>query len=259
MAQWSDYQDEVARFFGELSLDAKTNVTLTGVRTKHDIDVVVSSKHAGFDVLWLVECKSWKTAIPKEKVLALRTIVDDVGADRGFIMAEKGYQAGALEASRATNVMLSSIVDLRETLAHELGMAKLSSLVTRIDACRERYWAIDKTDRIDVGLRTDVGVHGYMGDVVIKAVEQTLRQAVLRGFPVRYDRLTSALSAYGDGCTPVTTGSKGAIETPSGLFETLNLEVCELEDRLDIGERVIRAKQQSASKRVDIWVCPEFG
>jgi hypothetical protein len=61
---------------------------------------------------WLVECKAWSSAVPKEKVFALRTIVEDTGADRGFVMAEKGYQSGALEAARLTNVMLTSRADL---------------------------------------------------------------------------------------------------------------------------------------------------
>ena len=108
--QWSDYQEQVADFFRSLGLSATTNETIQGIRTTHDVDVVVRSRHAGFDVLWLVECKAWKTAIPKEKVLALRTIVDDVGADRGFIMAESGYQSGALlHLALNAIVMLTSL------------------------------------------------------------------------------------------------------------------------------------------------------
>lgn len=52
MAGWSDYQEEVARFFRELGLDARTNVTIDGVRTTHDVDVVVRSRHTGLEVVW---------------------------------------------------------------------------------------------------------------------------------------------------------------------------------------------------------------
>ncbi|WP_431605167.1 restriction endonuclease [Acinetobacter johnsonii] len=43
----------------------------------------------------MIECKNWKTNIPKEKVLALRSIVEDIGAHRGFIVSNKGFQSGA--------------------------------------------------------------------------------------------------------------------------------------------------------------------
>jgi restriction system protein len=241
VASWRDYQEEVAVFFRTLGLTADTDVTLQGVRTSHDVDVVVNSRHAGFEVLWLVECKAWKSAVPKEKVLALRSIVDDVGADRGFIMAEGGYQSGALQAARFANVVLTSLADLRETLAYEVGIASLSSLDARIGRCRDRYWAIDKQDRIDLGLRPDVGASGFMGDALLKAVEHTLRQALLRGFPVVYDRAYAALSAHAGGAfDPVDPDDDHAIETPAHLFAILDGELRELETRLDAAEEALR-------------------
>jgi hypothetical protein len=238
--EWSDYQEEVAEFFRSLGLAAETNVTVRGVRSSHNVDVVVRSKHVGFEILWLTECKAWKGAIPKEKVFALRSIVDDTGADRGFLMAESGYQSGALEAARLTNVVLTSLADLKETLAYEIGMAKLNTLLCRADSCRTRYWAIDKYDRINVGLRPDVGTAGYSGNQVIRAVENTLHQAMLRGFPIAYDRTVVAVASYAGGIRQsVESGSPHAIETPSALFELLNAELAELERRLDEAEGVL--------------------
>lgn len=85
---WQGYQEEAACFFRSLGLDASTDVTIAGVRTNHDIDVVVKSHHAGFDITWLVECKHWKTRVSKLHVLALREIVADVGADRGILLSD---------------------------------------------------------------------------------------------------------------------------------------------------------------------------
>ena len=237
MPEWSDYQEEVAEFFRSLGLAAETNVTVPGVRTRHNVDVVVRSKHVGFEILWLTECKAWIAAIPKETVLALRSIVEDTGADRGFLMAERGYQSGALEAARLTNVVLTSLADLKETLAYDIGMAKLNTLLTRVESCRNRYWAIDKYARIDFGLRPDVAAIGYSGDQVIKAVEYTLHHAMLGGFPISYDRTVAAISSYGGRRSErIEAGSPNAIQTPSALFEVLNAELVELERRLDEAE-----------------------
>ena len=50
---WKEYQEEAASFFKSLGLDASTDVTVDGVRTTHDIDVLVKSRHAGFEVTWI--------------------------------------------------------------------------------------------------------------------------------------------------------------------------------------------------------------
>jgi restriction system protein len=98
-SSWRAYQESAAAFFRTLGLTAETDVRLTGVRTSHDIDVVVKSVHVGFEITWLVECKYWRTPVSKLHVLGLRQIVLEVGADRGILLSESGFQAGAIEAA----------------------------------------------------------------------------------------------------------------------------------------------------------------
>lgn len=237
MPAWSDYQDQVAEFFRSLGMEADTNVAVQGVRTKHDVDVEVRGRHVGFELFWIVECKRWATKVPKEKVLALRTIVDDVGADRGIMMAESGYQSGALQAARSTNVMLTSLADLRETLAYDLGNLRLEVVLDRVDSCRERYWELDKSVRIEVGLRPESVAPGYSGDVVIKAVDFTARQALRHGFPIPYDREVAALlSNTGRRLDAIRMSRTAALATPAQLSEVLEGELAELEARLEAGE-----------------------
>jgi len=236
VARWSEYQDEVAEFFVALGLSASVNETVEGVRTKHDIDVVVRSRHAGIDVIWLVECKAWKRRVPKEKVFAFREIVKDVGADRGFLMAEEGYQSGAVEATRFTNVTVSSLGELRTTLADELGLQDLKVLGARVESCRERYWNIGKEDRIAHGLRPDVGFSGYSGPVVMDAVSFAVRNALLNGFPITYQRSMCALAAVTDGARLPAIPGVPEIATPQDLYAVLDAELTELEGRLELAE-----------------------
>lgn len=42
----------------------------------------------------------------KEEVLALKSILEDIGADRGIIVSENGFQSGAQDAARGTNITL---------------------------------------------------------------------------------------------------------------------------------------------------------
>ena len=240
MAAWIEYQERVAEFFRTLGLDAQTNVRCHGVRTVHNIDVVVTSRHAGMAVTWIVECKLWKSRVSKDRVLALRAIVDDLGADRGILMAENGYQSGALEAATKTSTMLTSLADLSETLSHELGLAKLRILFARVEACRDRYWDLDKSVRIQYGLRPDLQVWGYSGENVILAVRETLISAFLDGFPLTYDRLLRSASAWSSRRLDFGTFGAAAIPTPDELFQVLDSEVAELERRLDRAESPTR-------------------
>ncbi len=61
MKAWKQYQEDAATYFRSLGLNASTDVTVKGVRSNHDIDVLVTSHYVGFDVTWIVECKCWKT------------------------------------------------------------------------------------------------------------------------------------------------------------------------------------------------------
>jgi hypothetical protein len=122
---WARYQQQVRNLFRSMGLNAENDVELQGVRGKHAVDVVVRLVHFGIRVLWVVECKLWKTNVPKEKVLALQALVQDVGADRGLLFSETGFQAGAVSAARQSNVLLTSIEELQKDAAAELLRARL--------------------------------------------------------------------------------------------------------------------------------------
>lgn len=176
-ADWSEYQEEAAEFFRSLGLETTTDATIRGVRTSHDVDVLVKSRQAGFEVTWIVECKHWRSRVNKLHVLGLREIVADTGADRGTLLAEFGFQSGAAEAAALTNVHLSSLSGARqETSAVVFGM-RLSELYDRIEVCRERYWDLPKDVRIQYGLRPDLMEGGYNGNAIISLVEDVLRRA----------------------------------------------------------------------------------
>jgi hypothetical protein len=119
--------------------------------------------------------------------------------------------------------MLTSLADLKETLAYEMGMSQLKALLVRADSCRDRYWEIGKYDRIELGLRTDIGVMGYSAKYVMDAVIHTAQRAMLDGFPISYDRDLAALSAVSDGGRlPIKPGDENVCRTPAELFRVLD-------------------------------------
>ena len=112
MTDWKIYQEKTAELFRSLACEADTEVLICGARGKHKVDILVRFSRFGLQIKWIVECKFWKTAVTKEKVLALRATVEDIGADRGVLMSETGFQSGAIRVSEHTNITLTSLDEL---------------------------------------------------------------------------------------------------------------------------------------------------
>ncbi|MHA6721523.1 restriction endonuclease [Sphingomonas sp. RS2018] len=224
---WKEYQEEAAEFFRSLGLEAATDVAVAGVRTSHDVDVVVKIKMVGFEATWLVECKHWKDAVNKLHVLALREIVSDVGADRGIILCEAGFQSGAIEASKLTNVQVSSLAELGTTSRSEVFAVRLRDLYDRNETARARYWEIPKGHRIDTGLRYDMGDENlYSGAFIVDFVSKILIRAFRASYPIVVDEW-DMMSAR-----PIPASLNG----PEDVVTALEPLITELEAKLDGAE-----------------------
>lgn len=182
---WKEYQEEAASLFRSLGLNASTDVTVEGVRTNHDIDVLVKSNHVGFDITWLVECKHCKTRVSKLHVLALREIVADIGADRGILLSETGFQSGAIEAANLTNVQVTSLAEVSATARNDIYSMRMRDLYDRIEDCNDHYWDISKSHRIKHGLRPGVGEYSYSGARIIQLCRDLLSRAFRGLYPFR--------------------------------------------------------------------------
>lgn len=232
MTHWHDYQRETAEFFQGLGLEATIDETLQGIRTTHDVDVVVRSVNVGFEAIWLVECKHWRTPVTKLHVLALREIVNEVGADRGFIVGESGFQSGAYEASTMTNVSLTSLSELRETVGNEVALVRLRQLQERLIALQERYWAMGKEARIELGLRPDVGQAGYSMTRHMDAIGYGLEQGLLGRFPTDPDPLHNAL------------GTAIVADGPQDLMSKIEAALADAERRMSLAEVAAPSRAQ---------------
>lgn len=223
---WKEYQEEVAAFFCSLGLDAQTDVTVQGIRTTHDVDVLVKSHHVGFDITWIVECKHWKSRVSKLHVLALREIVADIGADRGILLSESGFQSGAIEAATLTNVRITSLADIRGTARSEILSMRLRELYDRAEACRAQYWNIPKRTRIEHGLRPDVGAWGYSATRVLDLASDLLPKAFLGTYPIESEALLAL----------VTPNFPRQFATAEDIIAVLDPMICELETKLSAHE-----------------------
>ena len=220
---WKDYQEEAAALFRSLGLNATTNVLVNGVRTSHDVDVMVKSTHVGFEVMWIVECKLWKTPVSKLHVLALREIVSDIGADRGILLCETGFQSGAIEAAQLTNVQVTSLASVTQSSRHDIYSMRLRDLHYRIEVCNDRYWDIPKERRIETGLRGDVGQMAYSGARTVETVRDLLARALRGNYPFRCEAIGALIDP----------GLPEQFHSAQQVFDVAGPMVDDLEGRLD--------------------------
>ena len=132
------------RFFRSLGFEAVVEKEISGARGKHKIDVFVTPCIQGLQLKWVVECKCWESNVTKEKVLALLSIVYDIGADRGFLLSEKGFQSGAIQSSHNSNIVLSSLADLKLVTKVALKEEETGKIYFRRKQVSDRLWQLHK-------------------------------------------------------------------------------------------------------------------
>lgn len=103
---WQDLQIKVARVFHECGFKVEVEKTLSTARGKVEIDVFAEEDIKGRKYTILCECKNWKSRVPQSIIHGFRTVISDIGANRGYIISIKGFQAGASSASKFSNLDL---------------------------------------------------------------------------------------------------------------------------------------------------------
>lgn len=183
---WYEFQEEIKEHFISIGADASTNVRVDGVRTSHDIDVFVKTKFLGEDMVWLVEAKYWKTKVSKASVLAFRSIVEDVGADRGFMVSSSGFQRGAVEAAQNTCVKLKSLGEMKIETKGMVESEIIKTYLKRLKLIEDRYWSHSKSLRSKYGLRHEVGdwSFDFVGQRVLAVAREALISAGHREYPI---------------------------------------------------------------------------
>lgn len=106
-SNWIDLQNLVCKYLRQAGYEAESPKTINTVRGEVEVDVFASAKNELIRY-FVCECKYWNTPVPKEKIHAFRTVVQDTGATLGIFISKEGYQSGAIEAAQYSNVVLKT-------------------------------------------------------------------------------------------------------------------------------------------------------
>lgn len=104
---WKELQDFIADYLITAGYKATTPFEIDTARGKVEVDVYIESPYELVKHI-VCECKWWNTPVTQEKIHAFRTVVQDIGAELGIIISKNGYQSGAIETAKYSNVRLET-------------------------------------------------------------------------------------------------------------------------------------------------------
>ena len=182
---WYIFQEEIKNHFISLGCQAQTNISVHGIRTVHDIDILVESKFLGHTIKWIIEAKRWNTKVSKLHVLALRQIVDDIGTDKGFIISERGFQKGAFEAANNTNIDLLTFNELKSLANSTIQNEILNNYMNRVNLIVCRYFTHQKKIRQKYELRGNIGDIGdFSVYILLIKVVKVIKSGKENNYPI---------------------------------------------------------------------------
>lgn len=113
-ASWIDLQNTVARILSEVGFATSSPKKLKLARGIVEVDVFSVDTTTEPNIEYICEAKHWNKSVPKTVVHAFRSVVSDYGANVGLIISKKGFQRGAQEAARYSNVRLATFEEFEK-------------------------------------------------------------------------------------------------------------------------------------------------
>ncbi|MDX8495316.1 restriction endonuclease [Mesorhizobium sp. VK22B] len=111
---WEQLELLVTAILSECGMEARRQIALDLPRGTVDVDVLAEENVDGIIHRTICECKNWQHNIPKDVVHAFRTVMQETGAHRGYIVSKVGFQSGAILAAHSTNIELVTFAEFQE-------------------------------------------------------------------------------------------------------------------------------------------------
>lgn len=114
---WQELQNLTAEYLTVAGYQAITPYELETARGTVEVDVYIETPNELVKHI-VCECKHWNTPVTKEKIHAFRTVVHDCGAELGIFISKNGYQSGAIEAAKYSNIRLETWESFLNIIMH---------------------------------------------------------------------------------------------------------------------------------------------
>lgn len=136
---WRDLQDKVASILQVCGCESEVERTIETVRGEVDVDVHAIDASISPNLTYICECKYWSKAVPKSVVHSFRTVVTDYGAHIGFLISRNGFQSGAYEAAKNSNIRLVNWFEFQDVFVSRWKEGRYAQVGQLFDALFEFY------------------------------------------------------------------------------------------------------------------------
>jgi Restriction endonuclease len=124
------FQEILDREYGQ-TISVEHDVTVHGIATTHQVDVMWRFTLGGVSYTTIIEAKDWESKIGKGTVLAFRQRLSDLpGQPRGLLVTKSGFQAGAKKLAETYGI---SLFLLKRVPAFNFTMTQLSRAKIALD------------------------------------------------------------------------------------------------------------------------------
>jgi hypothetical protein len=114
--KWKKFENLVADIQKSISPDSRitTNERIIGKRTGHrrEVDIVIRQPIGQFELLIVMDCKDYHRPVDVKDVEAFLGLVEDVGANKGAIVAAAGFTQTAKRRAQDSGIELFRLVDV---------------------------------------------------------------------------------------------------------------------------------------------------
>lgn len=103
---WRSLQSDVGEILSQCGFKVDIEKKIKTVRGTVELDVYAEEIIKGRKYKIACECKFWKSKIPQTVIHGFRTVLNDLGCHKGYIISLEGYQAGSYDSADFTNIEL---------------------------------------------------------------------------------------------------------------------------------------------------------
>lgn len=105
---WKDLQIKVNYILSCVGLVSEIEKSINTPRGSVAIDVFAYDPNSLDKIRYIIECKNWNKKVPQNVIHSFTTVMQETGANIGYIISKKGFQNGAKEYINYTNIRLFS-------------------------------------------------------------------------------------------------------------------------------------------------------
>jgi len=110
---WRELELYILQAFTEMGYHTSKGLIDT-VRGRVEIDVIARSDKSTLPSMTLCECKFWDRKVSQNVIHSFRATCSDAGANLGLVISKNGFQKGAEEKRRFTNVGVLTFSDFQK-------------------------------------------------------------------------------------------------------------------------------------------------